>query len=310
MAVFMNQRMVSNRRSGSVTFWAWIASIIFHLIVLTAFGFVKFAQSKTQAKKPTPTAKINQIKRFIETTPAMPKPKVKRSDKSRSTKKMDRLLPINRICYAAKPSPQVGTDPAKPSIPKSIFLSSSSTITPHRTEFFGSFTDQRKVCYLVDCSGSMQGIFGQVRKKLKDSIARLQPDQYFYIIFFGGNRLFELGDGYLVRAAEQTKSSAYDFIDSVRPGGQTNALAALERAVQIRDGRGQSPAIIYFLTDGFELTAENEQQFPRKIANFFKKFAPTTRINTIGFWPENNDRKMLQTIAKQSGGESVFITGR
>jgi hypothetical protein len=310
LAVLMNQRMVSNHRSGSVTFWAWIASITFHLIVLTAFGFVKFAQSKTQAERPTPTAKINQIKRFMETAPAMPKPKVKRSDKSRFTKKMDRLLPINRICYAAKPSPQDGTDTAKPSISKSVFLSSSSTISPHRTEFFGSFTDQRRVCYLVDCSGSMQGIFGQVRKKLKDSIARLQPDQYFYIIFFGGNRLFEFGDGYLVRAAEQTKSSAYDFIDSVRPAGQTNALAALERAVQIRDGRGQSPSIIYFLTDGFELTAENERQFPRKIANFFKKFAPTTRINTIGFWPESDDHKMLQTIAKQSGGESVFITGR
>ena len=311
MAVLMNQRMVSRGRGGSVTFWAWMVSIAVHLIVLTAFGFAKFSQTQAGAKqRPIPTAKVNQIKKLIQAAPIIPKPKVKKPSKSQFTRKTDKLLPVNRIIGTAKPDSQDWPNPAKPSAPQGVFSFSSSANLQHRIEFFGSFTDQRKVCYLVDCSGSMQGIFGQVRKKLKDSIANLQPDQYFYIIFFGGNRLFEFGDGYLVRAAEQTKSSAYDFIDSVRPAGQTNALAALERAVQIRDGRGQSPSMIYFLTDGFELTPENEEQFPRKIANFFKKFAPTTRINTIGFWPESNDRKMLETIAKQSGGESVFITGR
>jgi hypothetical protein len=299
--------MVSSGRRGGLTFWAWMVSITVHLIVLTAFGFVKFSQSKAQAKRPTPTAKINQIKRLMETAPAMPKPKVKRRDKGRFTKKMDRLMPVNRIFYAAKPAPQELPEPAKPSTSKSVFLSSNSTISPHRTEFFGSFTDQRRLCYLVDCSGSMQGIFGQVRKKLKDSIANLQPDQYFYIIFFGDNKLFEFGNGRLLRATEETKHTAYDFIDLVKPAGPTNAMAALERAVQIRDRRVQSPSIVYFLTDGFELTTEDERQFSRKIAVLLKKFAPTTKINTIGFWPESDDRKMLEAIAKQSGGESVFI---
>jgi hypothetical protein len=36
----MNQRMVCTGRSGSVAFWAWMASIVVHLIVLTAFGVV------------------------------------------------------------------------------------------------------------------------------------------------------------------------------------------------------------------------------------------------------------------------------
>jgi Mg-chelatase subunit ChlD len=153
----------------------------------------------------------------------------------------------------------------------------------------------------------MRGILGGVRKKLAESIKSLQPDQYFYIIFFGGDRLLEFGDGRPVRATERAKSTAYDFIDSVRPAGQTNAMAALERAVQIRDDSGFSPSVIYFLTDGFELTTEDAQEFSQKVASLLKRFAPATRINTIGFWPQSDDRRMLETIARQSGGEFVFV---
>jgi hypothetical protein len=154
----------------------------------------------------------------------------------------------------------------------------------------------------------MRGIFVQVRKKLKESIGKLQPDQYFYIIFFGGGRLFEFGNDKLLRATSKTKSAACDFIDSVRPAGQTNALVALERAVQIRDGSGSAASLVYFLTDGFELTIEDEQRFSQKIANLLARFAPRTRINTIGFWPQKGDRKMLEAVAKQSGGEFVLVT--
>ena len=313
MAVLMNQRMVGVRRCGSITFWAWMASIAVHLIVLTAFGVVKFSQSKAQGKqRSTPIAKVSQIKKLTQAAPIIPKPKIKKPTKSQFARRTDRLLPANRIFDIAKPSLQAPAccwqGFAKPSVSQSAFSLPSSVILPRRIEFFGSWTNQRKICYLVDCSGSMQGIFGQVRKKLKESIQSLQPDQYFYIIFFGGNKLFEFGDGRLLRATQKAKSAAYDFTDSVRPAGQTNALQALEKAVQIRDGRGLSPSIVYFLTDGFELTNEDAQRFTQKIANLLKRFAPTTRINTIGFWSASDDRKMLETIARQSGGEFVFVT--
>jgi Mg-chelatase subunit ChlD len=154
----------------------------------------------------------------------------------------------------------------------------------------------------------MHGIFGGVRKKLKESIGDLQPDQYFYIIFFGGDKLFEFGNGRLLRAAQKAKSAAYDFVDAIRPAGRTNALAALERAMQIRDEKGVSPSVVYLLTDGFELATGDEHRFSRKIADLQKRFAPTTRINTIGFWPQNGDRKLLEAIARQSGGKFVFVT--
>ena len=294
--------------SGGVTFWAWTASIAVHLIVLTALGFVKFSQCEAGVKqRPVPTATISQIKKLTQAAVVIPKPKVKRPTKGGFTKKSGRLLPVNQIFGTVKPVSKDWPNLAKPSVSMSELSLPSSANLREGIEFFGSFTDERKVCYVVDCSGSMQGVFGRVRKKLSESIGKLQPDQYFYIIFFGGDRLFEFGDGKLLRATEEVKSAAYEFIDSIQPAGQTNALAAFERAVQIRDSTAQSSAVVYFLTDGFELTSEDERRFSQEVATLLAKFAPRTRINTIGFWPQSDDCEMLRTIARQSGGEFVLV---
>jgi hypothetical protein len=303
----MNQGMVSSRRGGSVALWAWAVSIVLHLAVLAALGVVKFSRSEAGDKQqPVPMAKVSQVKKLIEANPVIPRPKIKKLTGDRFRKSSHKLLPANQIFETTKPGSQSPCDFTKPSAPTGEFSKSGADL-PRGVEFFGCRTDRRKVCYVVDCSGSMQGIFGRVQKKLRDSITALQQDHYFYIIFFGSNRLFEFGDGFLLRATEQTSSAACDFIESIRPAGKTNAMAALERAVQIRDRRGLSPSIIYFLTDGFELTTEDAGKFSQRITNLLKSFAPTTKINTIGFWPQSNDRKMLEIIAEQSGGKFVRI---
>jgi len=222
--------MVSGGRSAGVTFWAWTTSIAVHLIVLTAFGVFKFSQWQAGAKQgPAPTAKVSQIRKLIRAVPIIPKPKVKKASVERFAKSTDRLLPVNRIFDAETPGFQNPGRLGRPAASQSALLLPSSGKLAHKNKFFGSFTKQRKVCYLVDCSGSMRGIFGRVRKSVK------------------------------------------------------------------------------VLTDGFELTTEDEQRFSQKIANLQKRFAPTTRIHTIGFWPQSRDRKMLEAIAKQSGGEFVFV---
>jgi len=153
----------------------------------------------------------------------------------------------------------------------------------------------------------MRGMFGRVRRELTESIDKLWADQYFYIIFFGGGKIYETGGGKLVRATEKAKRQAYDLIKSVRPGGQTNAMAALKRAMQTRDEQWQAATVVYFLTDGFELTGEAAEDFLRQMLKMQKQFAPSTRINTIGFWPQSDDRSLLERLARQSGGESVFV---
>ncbi len=291
-----------------MTFWAWTVSIAVHLIAFTGFGFVKFSQTEGGVKqRPVPTAKVSQVKKLVQTAGVIPKPKMKRPDKVRLTGKNASLLPVGEIFGKTKSVSEDRQSLATSSAPVSKFSPPSGADLREGIEFFGSFADERKVYYVVDCSGSMQGVFGRVREQLIESIAELQPDQYFYIIFFGGDRLFEFGDGELLRAAEETKSAAYEFIDSIQPAGHTNASAAFERAVQIRDSVADSGSVVYFLTDGFELAAEDELGFSQELSEILTKFAPNTRINTIGFWPQRGDREMLETIAEQSGGEFVLV---
>jgi hypothetical protein len=242
----------------------------------------------------------------MRTAAVIPKPKVRRAAEQSVVRSAD-VLPVGRIFDAAKPNAEDVGNLAKPSASESSLLLTSSANLSRKIEFFGSFTDQRKICYVVDCSGSMRGVFGQVRSKLKESIRQLQADQYFCIIFFGSERLFEFADGRLVRATPKARVAAYDFTDRIRPAGRTNALAALERALQIRDGGGFCCSTVYFLTDGFELAGEAEYGFAERAVRLQRRFAPTARIHTIGFWPQSTDRAVLEAMARQTGGESVFV---
>ncbi len=306
----------TDKRKGvrGPAFWAWAVSIGVHLIVFWVFGVVRFSKAQGQDEYTlAPTGRMESIRQLTQAAPLMPKPKTSKTPpviaRNRYARMGEKSLPIERIFSPAKPTFQDwrGTDYSD---------SSGSTISPIRgefprgIEFFSSTGTQRKVCYLVDCSGSMQGIFTQVRGKLKESIAALQPDQYFYVIFFGDGELYEIGDGKLLRATSKAKTAANDFVDSIRPAGSTNAAAALERVVQIQDGKGISPSLVYFLTDGFELTGEDTTAFPQRIADLLEKYAPEMKINTIAFLPQADDRIMLETIAKQSGGEFLCIGGK
>ena len=179
-----------------------------------------------------------------------------------------------------------------------------------RTEFFGSSTNKRKICYLVDCSGSMQGLFGRVKKELRKSIDSLEQDQYFAVIFFGRGGLIEFEDGKLVRASVKNKQVAYDFINPIEPAGQGDGIAALNKALNIRDSGGLAPQVIYFLTDGFDIAGEGDANAELKAAESAcgkARDAAGVQINPIAFWPQEQDKKILELICEKSGGQLVVI---
>ena len=293
-------------RYGSVTFWAWAASIAVHLVVLLVFGIIKFSQSApSQLQIAIPMASVTQVKKIINAMPVVSKPKIKRDTQSRFVKKVNRPVSAEMVFETEKLQALKMDDLSEARGSGADSLAAELVIS-HRIEFFGSYSDDRKVCFVVDSSGSMKGVLGQVKNKLKKSIQMLQADQYFYIIFFGSDRLFESGNGKLIRASTQAKAKACSFIDGIKAAGKTNAIVALERAVKIRDSAGAGAAVIYFLTDGFELTNKNNG-LAWKITQLLNQYAAKTKINTIGFWPDRKDRMMLQTIARQSGGEFVIV---
>jgi hypothetical protein len=199
-------------------------------------------------------------------------------------------------------------DPAESPASQNVAGYTPPTVVPQsRTEFFGSTTEKRKICYLVDCSGSMQGLFGRVKKELRKSIDGLEQDQYFAVIFFGNNALLGLENGKLLRASRKNKQAAYDFISSVQPVGQGDGIAALGKALNIRDSAGSAPQTIYFLTDGFDIAGEGDANTELKAAEKFAQNAAGTQINPIAFWPQDEDKKILQTIAEKSSGRLVVI---
>lgn len=294
-------------RKVGVTFWAWIGSLAVHLIILTILGVINFSQASTRQKhNHIPLTKINRIERLMNTDQVMPKPKVRQITEKHFVSSPDKSLPMDKDFKIYKPNFQNLKSTLHSSVNLDSPLVADSAVLPPKVEFFGSRADYRRVCYVIDCSGSMRGMLNSVRQRLKESIHQLQPDQYFCIIFFGGDRFFEFAGGKMLRATPKAKTNAYSFIDTISSAGGTNALAALERAVKVRDAYGVSPSVIYFLTDGFELT-DNPESICEQVGNLLKRFAPAAKINTIGFWPRKSDEAVLKKMAQQSGGEAVFL---
>ncbi len=287
--------------------WAWTISLLIHVIVLGGFCLLQFSQSNARASSGrTPTATVQKVRKLLSTEPITPKPLVR----SRTQVGAASIVPLDTGAIfdrcgievdeqAAPDEPGAHADNADPG---------DEYLVPHTVEFFGSRAEERKICYLVDCSGSMQGMFDQVRDELKQSVQALDPDQYFYVIFFGGG-IFESGEGTLVRATRRQKDAVAKFIDSVEPAGATNAAAALSRAMRITDSHGDYPTLIYLLTDGFDLTEAGTESLSGRIGDILMKFAPTTRISTIGFWPRQADRKILEEISRLTGGDFVSFGG-
>jgi len=291
---------------------AWFASIGLHAVLLAASGAVRFSSPPpAEPARPAPAGRISRPIASLPNAPVAPKPKITRAPAPGTSQRpaVPRPGPLSLapVFQGSEPTWPPVVDSAL-SAPRDLAAELAGPAgLPGRLEFFGQTETSRKICYVVDCSGSMRGIFEQVRKRLKESIAALLPDQYFYIIFFGDGKLFESGQGRLRRATPHAKAAAYNLIDSVRPTGRTNASAALERVVRISDHDGRKPSVVYFLTDGFELTGTSTARFHQHLTELLKRFAPKMRINTMGSLPQDDDRRMLEAIAEQTGGRFICI---
>jgi len=295
------------RKKSKIRLYAFAASVLFHIIILACFAVTKFSQAKLPDRgNESQSATLGQVKALAKSQPVMTKPKVKRkSSAPKSVNDRTADIDVGQI-FNSKDTAEQAEIFEKPEDISNV-ADEINQLESGQVEFFGSRSYQQSICYVVDCSGSMKGLFEQVRRNLKRSISNLQADQYFYVIFFGDNHVFEFSPGQMVRASSSAKSKAYNFIDSIKSKGKTNALAALKRAVKIRDHCQNCPGVIYFLTDGFELGEEKTNLFITEATRLIGQFAAETRVNTIGFWVQNDDGKILKAIAERSGGESVLI---
>ena len=309
MSFKLSQGTVNKHRR--IKFYALGVSVFAHIVGLSVLAAVKISQTAPVRLQTTTTVSVNQAAKLAERNAVTPKPKVVPAEaesrpivKSTSKGTATSVSPVFDL-------PKANYQHQAEEKPQQIKTQVSETVkgdeSPANIEFFDSPAQGRRICYVVDCSGSMGGLWNRVQEELVDSISRLQQDYYFCVIVFGGGSILESGSGKMVRATDDAKKEAYGFIKSIRPMGTTNATAALERAIMIKDKSGVGASVIYFLTDGFELSQQDGSRFVHKVATMRRSFAPKTQINTIGFWCGEQDGKVLEAIAKESGGKFVMV---
>ena len=273
-----------------------------HVILFAALAIIQFSRPSANAQ--TYTVSTASISRALQAPLLVPKPKVISSKLSNASNITANNIQLDILPVFDIPTP---TLPRVTQVGKLDLLPDIGVNSENFTDFFGTASIDRKIVYVVDVSGSMLGLVSQVRTQLKTSIASLKPDCYFYVIFFGGDKLFESGQGKLVRATPAAKRRVNTFIDSIKPGGNTNAATALERAMRIKDSSGRPSGQFFFLTDGFDMEDGQSQSFISTVENIRKTLAPDARINTIGFWMDDQDKLVLSQIAAKSRGQFVNI---
>ena len=295
----MTEQNTAKKRKVS----AWAVSIIVHAAVLMILAFVQFSKGFSQpAALPTPKASITQVDKVINKELVVPKPKVKNASSINRPKRKNLFASTNEISRNEATNVIAVSD--KQDL-ETLFGNSSSNIN-NAIDFFGNKTYQRKICYVVDCSGSMLGLFRDVRINLTDSISSLRPDNFFNVIIFRGGQTIELSSDTLLRATTLNINKASDMIAKApRPLGSPDAYGAIRKALSLKDPSGYKPDVIYFLTDGFDFSAESNADFAVEVEEMRQQLSPTTRIHTVGFWTNRADAEMLKQIALKSQGKFV-----
>jgi Mg-chelatase subunit ChlD len=292
---------------GRYKLWAAVASVVFHIAVLSVLAAAKlYPESAPVTPTYSDDACLAKIKSVTQSSPEIAKPNVRYIENTRFIAAQEQI-PIESKVTA----PRIYASDSESAFSSSNSFTdlawSQQNISLRGVQFFSNQTRSRRLCYLVDRSGSMKGLFEQVKGELARSIMSLQPDHYFGIVFFGGNRVMQFSAGKLVRASQDNKIKALDFIKSVEPDGRTNAPAGFESAVKMADGEGAGPDVIMFLTDGFELSGSDAYRFRQSIIELRRKYLANCVVNTVGFWPSENDRRLLESIADLSGGRFVCV---
>jgi len=279
------------------------ASVLLHLLALAVLATVGFSYEKSPAATENQRqVKVEYVKNLIQNPPLVNKPKLQSRyiGKSPLPKPLQFETPTELVKYQLK-------------IQQDTYVNTEirdyeDGLKQQDISFFSSKSGSRRICFLVDCSGSMQGLWGTVKAELIRSIDSLLADQYFSVVFFGDNGIVQFTDSRLVRASATNKEKAMGFVQSAKPGGQTNAFAGFNAAVKIRDAYSAGPDVIFFLTDGFELMGEDTGKFELAVLGLVQDNLPQVKINTIGFWSSSEDRKLLKSIANLTGGEFVIVT--
>jgi hypothetical protein len=175
--------------------------------------------------------------------------------------------------------------------------------------FCGIKGEARRICYVVDCSGSMVVAIEYVRQQLRASLGQLSPAQYFQVVFYSGAEPVTMEQGKLLRATRQNVGRALTFVDDMKLGrtdgvgaAATAVVAALAEAFGSQSAEGEGADLIYLLTDG-----EFDQAVVVRACGELRKQNLTSAVVHVVGCGNSENKIGLKKLARKNRGQFRFV---
>ncbi len=293
-------------------FVGWAISVMVHVVIASFFLLVTFNESSDRSDEmQTPTAQVQSELKALQSEPMI-------QDLQVEPVAMEKLfaeeLPLPAIIDVemvelfggAENAARFGGETIGAGLGE-VSLGGNSFL---RSRFCGTGDLARRICYVVDNSGSMIMARDYVRQELKRAVANLTPAQYFYIIFYAGSDPQELGSGRLIRAAAHHRREAQSFVERTELASVASVEAATEavvkaltRALTISTADGSGADVVYLLTDG----QYDQQVVKAEVKKLQRQRTQPARINVISCGVRDNEQ-FLRTLAVMYGGQYRFVS--
>lgn len=290
-------------RHGKIQYWALVFSAAAHSVTLGLLTGFKLSGRPDAEASAKPVINLQMIERAVAQPTPRPKPRIEPIAEPVVEARTEQPPLVSEPQAPEPVAADVTPEPNPVEVAEAVADSQSDEV-----EFFGQKSVVGRVCYVVDCSGSMYGRMYLVKNQLKKSILNLNSRQAFSVVFFmEGQKILSSGSGTLVPATAGAKSAAMELIESVRPSGSTDAGHALETAMRLKDASGKGAEAVYFLTDGFDLDSRSSRLFAEKVDRLRNTHARTAVLHIIGFDTQMRDRQTLRRLAQNTGGAFINV---
>lgn len=165
------------------------------------------------------------------------------------------------------------------------------------SKFFGVEAAGSRFAYIVDISGSMQGIkIQQLKANLQETIAGLLEHMSFVVMCFSSDKAPLGGRERWTNANDAAKRWARVKIDEIGANGGTNPQSSFDGIFALTP----RPDAIYFMTDG---------QFDPAVADtiaFLNRTGKKVPVHCITFG-DRSAEELMRRIATESGGTYTHV---
>ncbi|MBN1764208.1 MAG: VWA domain-containing protein [Sedimentisphaerales bacterium] len=305
-------RTLPGKRLGpNVSIAGWSISIFIHSVILLGCLMVSFTSSGEQEKiKQIPQAMIEPVIEPLQVEPML-------DDHPLEVNLWNDIIPnrsdFDTIHQAFQPPDNSGDSIG-------VFTNSgnsrqnksnSTVITrTYQSSFCGTWGHSSRICFVVDCSGSMVIAFDYIRRELKRSINALEPGQYFNVIFFASDNPRQLVFRKLLRANASNRQKGLQFVDTINLTKVSNSREALTGVINAFTEAfagatfdGEEVNLIYLLTDG----EFDHGQVTRILKDMQTQRKEPVTINVIACGVRRNER-FLGNLALSYQGQYRFIS--